>query len=125
MPVMYVSSASRNFPLFVDTPLFETATFRVHLPNGVTVAHPANDLQVSNDFGTYSVTFRELEPNVLEVKRSFNIPVQVVPPQKFTAFATFASQVDDAERQKIGLETVQTTASRNEPRSLAGGSSQQ
>jgi len=121
---MYVSSTSRSFPLFVDTPLFESATFRIHLPDGVALARPASDLQISNDFGSYSVTFRELEANVLEVKRSFAIPVQVVPPQRYADFAKFASQVDDAERQKIGLETFQTTASRTQQPSAEAANNQ-
>lgn len=109
---MYASGSSRQFPLYVDAPLFETATFRVHLPPGVGVARAMSDTQVASDFGKYSVSFREIEDGVLEVKRSFNIPVQIVPVQRFQEFVKFASQIDDAERQKIGLERDLAAAGR-------------
>ena len=108
---MYASGGPRQTPLYVDTPLFETATFRIHLPEGVTVARPVNDVAFQNEFGKYSVTFREPEAGLLEVRRAFDIPVQVVPAPKFAEFARFASQIDEAERQKIGLETERMTAS--------------
>lgn len=108
---MYASSGSRQSPLYLDTPLFETATFRIHLPDGVTVARPAKDVAFENEFGKYSVSFRELEAGVLEVRRAFDIPVQIVPARKFAEFARFAAQIDEAERQKIGLEVERMTAS--------------
>ena len=40
---MYANSASRLFPLYVDTPMFETATFRIHLPSGVEITRPAKE----------------------------------------------------------------------------------
>lgn len=107
---MYANSGARQSALYVDTPLFETATFRIHLPEGVSIARRAKDVQVTNEFGKYSVTFREPEPGVLEVRRAFDIPVQIVPAKKFADFARFASQIDEAERQKIGLEAERTSA---------------
>jgi hypothetical protein len=108
---MYASSSSRQSPLYVDTPLFETATFRIHLPEGVNVSKLAKDVQVENEFGKYSVTFRQPEAGLIEVRRAFDIPVQVVPPKKFAEFARFAAQIDEAEKQKIGLERDRVTAS--------------
>jgi tetratricopeptide (TPR) repeat protein len=108
---MYAGNGARQSALYVDTPLFETATFHIHLPEGVTVARPAKDVAVENEFGKYSVTFREPEAGVLEVRRAFDIPVQVVPANKFAAFAHFAAQIDEAERQKIGLKTERMMAS--------------
>ena len=107
---MYATVATRQFPLFVDTPLLETATFRIHLPNGVTVARPAEDVTVASEFGSYSVTFREPEAGALEVRRTFQVPVQVVRPQQYAEFAKFATKIDEAERQKIGLQTERVEA---------------
>jgi tetratricopeptide (TPR) repeat protein len=107
---MYPSVTDRKFPLFVSAPLFETATFRIHLPEGVVVARPASDLHVHSEFGTYSVTFREPEPRVLEVTRTFDVPVQVVATGKLVNFAKFAGEIDSAEHQKIGLQVERMVA---------------
>jgi hypothetical protein len=103
---MYAVDAPRLLPLYIDTPLIERATFRVQLPPDLAVYASANDLNVSNEFGDYAVTFRTLSPGVLEITRTFRVPAQVVPPDHFGAFAGFARQIDDAERQRITLVHV-------------------
>jgi tetratricopeptide (TPR) repeat protein len=98
------SSPSRKFPLFIDTPLVESAWFRLHLPPGVSVLHGAPDMNLSGAFGSYALTLRQPSPAVLDVQRSFRIPVQVIAPERFPEFSTFAGKIDEAERQRITLE---------------------
>jgi len=100
---MYAGGGARRFPLYIDTPLFETASFRLHLPPGLVALRPADKIELKNQFGSYSLRFRQVSPQELEITRSFNIPVQVVPPERFAEFAGFASKIDDAERQRITL----------------------
>ncbi|HEU5452211.1 MAG TPA: DUF3857 domain-containing protein [Terriglobales bacterium] len=112
---MYATGSERKFPLFVDTPLFETATFRVHLPEGTRMMHLAADAQLRSEFGRYSVSFRQVQPGVVEIRRDFRIPVQVVPEQKIGAFRSFAAQIDNAERQRMTVGTFQSTAAARQP----------
>lgn len=107
---IYPSVAGRKFPLFVSLPLFESTTFRIHLPDGVAISHWPTDFQVQGEFGSYSVTFSEPRAGVLEIKRAFDVPVQVVEPAKLTAFSKFENDVDRAERQRIGLTIERTMA---------------
>jgi hypothetical protein len=108
---MYAVDSPRALPLYVDTPLIERATFRIHLPSDLTVYANASDLKVHGAFGDYSVTFRTLSPGIIEVSRAFRVPVQVIPADYFGAFADFARQIDDAERQRITLAHVPVAAS--------------
>jgi hypothetical protein len=101
---MYVGLSGRTFPLYLDTPFFERATFRLHLAPGLRLSRLAPDFTTQNDFGSYSVVFRELASGDIEIRRAFDIPVQVVPPTRFAAFAHFAERIDDAERQRLLLE---------------------
>jgi tetratricopeptide (TPR) repeat protein len=98
------SSPSRKFPLFIDTPLVESAAFRLHLPPGVSVLHGAPDMNVNGPFGSYSLSVRQPSPTELDIQRSFRIPVQVIAPERFPEFSTFAAKIDEAERQRITLE---------------------
>ena len=107
---IYPSVSGRKFPLFVSTPLFESTTFRIHLPDGVQIVRRPEDFHADGEFGSYSVTFREPRPGVLEIKRAFDVPVQVIEPGKLTAFANFEEQVARAERQRIGLAVDRTVA---------------
>ena len=107
---LYVGTAPRQLPLYVDAPLFETATFRVHLPADTRLLHRADDLEEHNQFGDYAVRFRELEPGLLEITRSFRIPVQVIAPAQYPEFVRFATRVDNAERQRLSVQRVQTSA---------------
>jgi Flp pilus assembly protein TadD len=100
---MYAVDAPRLLPLYIETPLIERATFRVQLPPDLAVYANASDLNLSNEFGDYAVTFRTLPDGVLEITRAFHLPVQVVAPDHFGAFASFARQIDDAERQRVTL----------------------
>ncbi len=94
----------RRFPLYVDAPLFETATFRLRLPAHMLVAHRPPDVQLKTDFGQYSITFRRLADGRWEIRRAFRVPVQVVPPDRFPAFSRFALRIEDAERQRLMLQ---------------------
>lgn len=107
---MYASAAARRFPLFIDVPLVESASFRVHLPEAVRVAQRARDTRLTSDFGSYAVEFRQADAHTLEVRRSFRIPAQVVAPGAYAAFAHFAARIEEAERQRLALA-----------RSLTGG----
>jgi len=98
------SGAMRRFPLFIDTPLVESARFRVRLPAGVSLAGAAPELNLSGAFGSYSLSLRQLSPDVLDIQRSFRIPAQVVAPERFADFSLFAAKIDEAERQKIILQ---------------------
>jgi tetratricopeptide (TPR) repeat protein len=103
----------RRFPLYIDAPLYETASFRVHLPAHTVVRHHPADVLLKTGFGEYSVTFRQLGDRELEVRRAFRVPVQVVPPEQFPAFSKFSLQIDEAERQRITLQRDATMASEN------------
>lgn len=107
---IYPPVVGRKFPLFVSLPLFESTTFRIHLPDGVTVSRRPADFHAQGEFGSYSVTFSEPRAGVLEIKRTFDVPVQVVEPGKLTQFAKFETDVDRAERQRIGLTIERTMA---------------
>ncbi len=107
---MYVGNASRQHPLFIDTPLVESATFRLHLPDGIAVARPASGAEFTSEFGSYAVSFRPIAQNVLEIRRSFRIPVQIIPTDRFEDFRRFALRVDDLERQRITLAVQSATS---------------
>jgi hypothetical protein len=109
---MYAVDAPRALPLYIDTPLIERATFRIQLPPDLSVAAIAADLTLQNEFGDYAVTFRAISQNVVEVSRTFRVPVQVISPDHFGAFANFARQIDDAERQRITLTHIPISAAR-------------
>ena len=100
---MYASAAARNFPLYVDSLLFEVADFRVHLPAGVVIARNATDFIAKNKFGQYAVVFRVIGPSEVEITRDFHIPIQVVAASQYPAFASFANEIDNAERQRLTL----------------------
>ena len=64
----------------------------------------APELNVSGAFGSYSLSLRRLSPEVVDIQRSFRIPVQVVAPEHYAEFSMFAAKIDEAERQKITLQ---------------------
>ncbi|MGZ4873905.1 MAG: hypothetical protein ACXV5R_01940, partial [Candidatus Angelobacter sp.] len=46
----------------------------------------------------------------VDIHRDFRIPVQVIAPEKYVAFVNFALRIDEAERQRISLETRKDAA---------------
>lgn len=103
---MYTTVAQRKFPLYVDALLFETASFRVRLPQGVTVARNAPDYEVENEFGRYAVSFRSTSASEVEITREFHVPVQLIEPLRYAEFARFANRIDEAERQRLTLKVT-------------------
>jgi hypothetical protein len=108
---MYAVDAPHTLPVYLDTPLVERSTFRVNLPPNLVVSSSANDLNLHTEFGDYAATFRTISPGILEVSRTFRVPVQVIAPDHFGAFASFARQIDDAERQRFLLVHAPVSAS--------------
>jgi tetratricopeptide (TPR) repeat protein len=101
----------RRLPLYVDTPLIETTVFHVHLPAEFKVTLPSSGVHLNTEFGSYTLEMRQASTGEVEVRRAFQVPVQIIPPERFEAFARFARQIDDAERQRIALARPASTTS--------------
>jgi tetratricopeptide (TPR) repeat protein len=111
---LYAIADSRRFPLLIDTPLVERTSFRIELPANVHLARRINTVDIRNDFGRYRVSARELNAGSFEITRDFDIPVQVIAPARYPEFRLFATQIDEAERQRFVL-SVSSTSSAHTP----------
>src|SRR5205085_4718773 len=100
---LFADRPERRFPLLVDAILFETTTFRVHLPAGVRVAQLPRDAELHSAFGDYRVSFRTEGPGDVSITRSFHVPAQLVAPEAYAEFARFAERIEAAERPQILL----------------------
>jgi hypothetical protein len=100
---MYATQTSRKFALAIELPLFESTTFRLHLPAGLAMPQSARDVRLATNFGDYVLEFRQPDARTIEVRRSFRIPVQTVSASAYAEFARFAQQIEDAERQRLTL----------------------
>ena len=109
LATLYARTPSRKFPLYVDSMLFESTVFHLHMPDGIKVQALPADFIDRTEFGEYALHFVRL-PGQIDIHRDFRIPVQVVAPEKYPAFLSFALRIDEAERQRISLETVKGTA---------------
>ncbi len=99
----YGKASTRKFPLYIESLFFESTIFRINLPENVQVISLPKDFDEKREFGEYSVRFVRSAQKI-EIHRDFHIPVQVITPEKYAAFAEFARHIDDAERQRISLE---------------------
>ncbi len=108
---MYASQFSRRWPLFIDSLLFESANFRVHLPDGIRVARRIPDADLRSEFGSYRASFTPEGNGELVVRREFRIPVQIVPAARYPDFVAFANRIDDIERQRLTLGIDRTLIS--------------
>ncbi|HET9697203.1 MAG TPA: DUF3857 domain-containing protein [Terriglobales bacterium] len=100
---LFAKAPSRRFPLYLDAPLVERTTFRVELPSNLRVARRLSTVDLRSEFGRYRLVSRELSGNSFDVTREFDIPVQVIPPGRYPDFRSFASQIEDAERQRFAF----------------------
>jgi uncharacterized protein DUF3858 len=99
---LYARAASRKFPLYIDSLYFESAIFHLHLPAGIQVRWLPSEFTAKNEFGEYAFRINMANQQIT-IEREFRIPVQVIPPEKYEAFAAFARQIDEAERRRISL----------------------
>jgi hypothetical protein len=111
----YAKAGMRKFPLYIDSLFFESTTFHIHLPLNVQVVSLPKDFAERSEFGEYSVRFVRSAQTV-DVHRDFHIPVQVVAPEKYAAFAIFTEHIDNAERQRISLQLEKDTSARRQYR---------
>ncbi len=99
----YAKAPGRKFPLYIESLFFESTAFHINLPANVQVASLPKDFTEKSEFGEYSARFTRSGQG-LSIQRDFYVPVQVVAPEKYAAFAKFAGRIDEAERQRISLE---------------------
>jgi tetratricopeptide (TPR) repeat protein len=99
----YAKAPARKFPLYIESLFFESTTFHINLPANVQVVSLPKDFTEKSEFGEYSARFMRSAQGA-SIQRDFYVPVQVVAPEKYAAFAKFAGRIDEAERQRISLE---------------------
>lgn len=109
LATLYANTPTRKFPLLIDSLFFESTVFHLHLPNGMAVHSLPADFAERTEFGEYTLRFLRL-PQQIDIHRDFRIPVQVIAPDRYSVFAKFAMRIDEAERQRISLETGRDTA---------------
>jgi hypothetical protein len=109
LATLYARTPARKFPLYIEALLFESTVFHLRLPDGMDVKTLPADFTDRTEFGEYTLRFVRL-PRQLDIHRDFRIPIQVVAPEKYPAFLNFALRIDEAERQRIALETVKGAA---------------
>ncbi|HEX7961560.1 MAG TPA: DUF3858 domain-containing protein [Terriglobales bacterium] len=103
---MYAGLPTRKYSLFIDTPLEETTTFTLHLPDSVVSKISPQPAAISTEFGLFRTTLKQLDAHTLQVIRDFDIAIQTVTPERYAEFAAFANQTDQAERQEIVLTHI-------------------
>ena len=109
LAALYAKTPQRKFPLSIDSLFFESTVFHLHLPAGIEVRSLPADFAGKSEFGEYTLHFARL-PGQVDIHRAFRIPVQVVAPEKYSAFVSFAGQIDEAERQRIALDVMKDAA---------------
>jgi hypothetical protein len=109
LAALYAKTSQRKFPLSIDSLFFESTVFHLHLPVGIEIRSLPADFVGRSEFGEYTLHFARL-PGEVDIHRAFRIPVQIVAPEKYSAFVSFAGQIDEAERQRISLDVMKDTA---------------
>jgi len=110
LATLYAKTPKRRFLLYIESLFFESTVFHLHLPEGMEVQSLPADFADRTEFGEYALRFVRL-PHQVDIHRDFRIPVQVIVPEKYSAFAGFALRIDEAERQRISLEIRKDAAS--------------
>lgn len=110
LATLYAKTPTRKFPLLIESLFFESTVFHMHLPEGMDVHSLPADFTDRTEFGEYSLRFVRM-PHQVDIHRDFRIPVQVIAPDKYGAFVNFALRIDEAERQRISLESRKNAAS--------------
>jgi hypothetical protein len=110
LATLYAKTPTRKFPLLIDSLFFESTVFHLHLPDGMEAHSLPSDFTDRTEFGEYALRFVGM-PHQIDIHRDFRIPVQVIMPDKYGAFVNFALRIDEAERQRISLESRKDAAS--------------
>ena len=110
LAALYGKTATRKFPLLIESLLFESTVFHLHLPDGIEAHSLPSDFTEKTEFGEYSLRFVRM-PHQIDIHRDFRIPIQVIPPDRYGGFLNFALRIDEAERQRISLEIRKDAAS--------------
>ncbi|HEX3156534.1 MAG TPA: DUF3857 domain-containing protein [Candidatus Angelobacter sp.] len=103
LATLYAKTPTRKFPLLIESLFFESTVFHLHLPENLEIHSLPTDFTEKTEFGEYTLRFVRM-PHQIDVHRDFRIPVQVIAPDRYSAFVNFAVRIDEAERQRISLE---------------------
>ena len=108
LATLYARIPERKFPLYIDSLYFESTVFHLHLPDGMEARSVPADYAGKSEFGEYALRFVR-SPGRVDIHRDFHVPVQVVAPERYAAFVSFALQIDQVEQQRIALQAARET----------------
>jgi tetratricopeptide (TPR) repeat protein len=107
IPALHLSQAlaslkERKLPLASQGVTFMSQKFTVVLPEGFDTDYKPRSVELKTPYGSYKLDVRR-EGATFTFDRSFELPYQVVPPEKYAEFAKFLEEADRAEAGQMIL----------------------
>lgn len=107
IPALHLSRAmaslnQRKLPLAPQGVTFMDQEYALHIPDGFETDYQPRSQELRTPFGSYSLEVSR-EGNTFNFRRKFEMPYQVVPPEKYPGFAKFLEEADRAEAGQMVL----------------------
>jgi len=99
----YIQSSARQFSLYVNSPNNGEETLRIHLPAGTRLGELPAQVDLRTEFGNFQMSVQQISADEFEIRRSFSIPVELVPPNRYPEFAKFTDDIQGAEHARLPL----------------------
>ena len=103
----YAQLSRREQPLFFNRRLEQTFELTVSFPASATLAHRPRGTEIDNRFGRLTsriwTTRTDAGEQQLHVRKSLHLPVRVVPPADYAAFAGSCRMMDRAETMRLDV----------------------
>jgi tetratricopeptide (TPR) repeat protein len=90
---------SRKLPLQLRRPLINRGSLKLEFPSGLKPVFKPIDLHLKSAFGSYELTLTKETPNTLRITRAYDIPDQIIPPEKYPEFLAFLRTIEEKEIQ--------------------------
>lgn len=90
---------SRKLPLQLRRPLINRGNLKLEFPGGLQPIFKPINMQLNSEFGRYQLTLARETPSTLRVTRTYEIPEQIIPPEKYPEFLAFLGKIEEKELQ--------------------------
>ncbi|MCB1049596.1 MAG: DUF3858 domain-containing protein [Acidobacteria bacterium] len=93
----YGSLAERHMPLHIRRPLVNEGTVRVTLNGKAHWSVEPKNVNLKTEFGVYKLTVKRESEQVLLIKRSYEVPDQLIAPENYPKFLEFLNSINENE----------------------------
>lgn len=94
---------NRKLPFKIERGFMNKVSYKIHIPENYSIGNLPNNINLTTEFGTYSISFEKINSKELQYTRHFLLKEGNYPKEKYADYLEFIKSVDLQDGIRIAL----------------------